>query len=186
MKLAWIPNALTLLRILLVVPIVLAILASAWIPALVLVGVAGLSDALDGWLARRFDWQSRLGGLLDPLADKLLLSSVYFAFWWGGQLPAWLFYVVAGRDLVIVAGALAWQWLIRPLEPKPSLFGRLTTAMQVGFALALLLHLAGAGFPAAWLPQFLLFTAMFTLLSGADYVLRWSLMAFGARRRPGA
>jgi cardiolipin synthase (CMP-forming) len=186
MKSAWIPNALTLLRILLVPPLVFAILAGAWPLALGLVAVAGLSDALDGWLARRYGWQSRLGGLLDPLADKLLLSAIYFAFWWGGHLPAWLFYVIAGRDLVILAGALAWHWLIRPLEPAPSLLGKLTTAMQVGFALALLLHLAGAGLPAAWLPQFLLFTAMFTLVSGVDYVLRWSLMAFGARRRPDA
>jgi len=93
---AWrqLPNVLTALRLVLVPPILILLVESRYGIALALVIVAGISDALDGWLARRFGWQSRIGGILDPLADKLLLVGTYVTLGLLGHLPAWLVVLV--------------------------------------------------------------------------------------------
>ena len=88
MTLRWLPNAICILRLLLVVPVVLLLVKQQYAGALVLIVVAGVSDALDGYLAKTFDWRSRLGGLLDPLADKLLLVSVFLALTYAGLVPS--------------------------------------------------------------------------------------------------
>ena len=103
--------------------------------------VAGASDALDGFLAKRFGWQSVLGGILDPIADKLLLSVCFFGLWWSGHLPTWLVALVLGRDLVILLGAFAWWRLLGSFKPAPSGISKCTTLTQ------LVLVGAGAGAP---------------------------------------
>ena len=110
LKLSDIPNAICVLRMILVVPTVWALLNARFGVALLLVFVAGFSDALDGYLAKRFDWRSRLGGLLDPLADKLLLISLFVVLAVLGLIPVWLAGVVIGRDLVIVTGGVDLQF----------------------------------------------------------------------------
>ena len=109
MKPRHIPNAICVVRIILVVPIVRYLLEERYGLALVLILVAGLSDALDGYLARRFDWRTRLGGLLDPAADKLLMFSVFVTLTWMGWVPIWFTVVVVARDVMIVVGTLVYQ-----------------------------------------------------------------------------
>ena len=99
-----IPNLLCILRMFLAVPIAWMILGGDYLPALVLFFVAGFTDGLDGFLAKRFGWQSELGGLLDPIADKLLMFSAFVCLWVAGAVPVWLLLAVVGRDAVIVAG----------------------------------------------------------------------------------
>lgn len=182
MNLKHLPNAITLARIGMVGPVWWLLHRQEYLSALVLVLVAGVSDALDGLLAKRYGWESRLGGLLDPIADKLLLAAGFIGLWSSGALPGWLLALVLGRDFVILAGALAWQLLIGPLHAQPSLLGKATTATQIAFLLLVLAQLAlGWALPlpreaALWLVVGL------TAASGVDYVLRWSLKAMAARR----
>jgi cardiolipin synthase len=150
--------------------------------ALVLIMLAGFSDGLDGFLARRFSWTTRIGGLLDPLADKLLLVSVFAALTWNGLIPLWLFAVVIGRDIVIVSGAVAYEMLIEPVEPNPSRVGKLNTVMAL---LYLFFVMTWQVF--SWPPEVSLTitgAAVFvvSLVSGLDYVLTWSRLAQQAGR----
>ena len=181
LRLSYIPNAICVLRILLVVPIVMLLLESRYTQALILIVLAGLSDGLDGYLARRFNWMTRIGGLLDPLADKLLFVSVFASLSWTGLVPAWLFAVVIGRDVVIVAGATAYEFLIGPVEPNPSKVGKLNTVMAL-----LYLFFVMTAQIYGWPPEVSILTtgaAVFvvSLVSGLDYVLTWSRMAMRPR-----
>lgn len=169
------PNLITLLRILLVVPLGWCLLARRFDVALALAAVAGGSDALDGFLARHFGWRSRLGGLLDPAADKLLLATCFLGLGVVGSVPWPLALLVLGRDVVIVVGALAWQRLFGALEAQPTLLSKFTTLAQIVYVLAVLLELDGIAalslLPLQWT------VVALTVASGVDYVLRWSLKA---------
>jgi cardiolipin synthase len=109
-----IPNLITVGRILLVAPTTWALLQQHYRLALVLFLVAGISDGVDGFLAKHYNWSSRLGALLDPVADKALLVCSYAALTWTGLLPLWLFVLVILRDTVIVGGAMVAARLDRP------------------------------------------------------------------------
>lgn len=177
LSVAQLPNLISALRILLVVPTVTSLLRGDYALAIALVAVAGFSDGLDGFLAKHFGWQSRLGGVLDPLADKLLFVSVFLALAWTGLAPLWLAGVVLGRDLVIVSGALAYNLLIGPLQPEPSIVSKVNTATQLLFVLLTLLKQI-----AAWIPGGIIMTLGAGVLvtccvSGLDYVMRWSRKA---------
>jgi cardiolipin synthase len=180
-----IPNLITLARLLLVPPIVVALLSDRYDVALALFVAAGASDALDGFLAKRFDWTSRLGGLLDPIADKLLLVSCYLALTWQGLLPVWLTVLVIGRDVVILAGAVLYHTLIERLEAAPSVISKLNTLTQLLLAVAVLFNYGAQALPAGWLD--LLIHAVFatTLLSGIDYVWTWGWRAWNKKRGSG-
>ena len=177
MSLRQLPNTITVLRMLAVAPLVWLLHEGRYDAALWVAFAAGASDGLDGFLAKRFGWQTRLGGLLDPMADKLLLDACFLGLWGAGYVPGWLALLVVGRDLVIVAGAAAWHWLIRPLSASPSLLSKATTLAQVLLVLAWLLHLAHGWMP-PWALQFGIgAVAGLTALSGLDYVVRWTLKA---------
>ncbi|MEO8225100.1 MAG: CDP-alcohol phosphatidyltransferase family protein [Gammaproteobacteria bacterium] len=182
LRAANIPNFICVLRILLVWPIVAALVAGRYQLALVLVAVAGLSDGLDGYLAKRFSWRSRLGGLLDPLADKLLLLSTFITLTYTSLVPVWLTATVIARDFIIVSGGLVYQAMVAPVEPEPSRASKLNTGAQ-------LLFIAGViGNQAFGLPgKELLIPAGAAVLvtvtvSGLDYVVRWSGKAARAAR----
>lgn len=172
-----IPNVICLLRIALIPPIVWLLLQADYRNALILVVVAGVSDMLDGWLAKQFGWQTRIGGLLDPLADKLLLVSLFVTLAWLELTPLWLAAVVLGRDLVIVSGALAFNILIQDVQPDPSKISKLNTLLQLTYTvlvvaaevfplpLAILLLISGAA------------VLVTSVVSGLDYVLTWSQRA---------
>ena len=181
-RLSYIPNYICIARILLVAPIVWLLVSRDYPMALVLIMLAGFSDGLDGFLARRFSWTTRIGGLLDPLADKLLLVSVFAALTWNGLIPLWLFAVVIGRDIVIVSGAVAYEMLIAPVEPNPSRVGKLNTVMAL---LYLFFVMTWQVF--SWPPEVSLTIAgaavfVVSLVSGLDYVLTWSRLAQQAGR----
>jgi cardiolipin synthase len=146
-----IPNLICVVRILLVPPIVWLLLEGRYALALALIVVAGVSDAIDGFLARRFDWRTRLGGLLDPAADKLLVASVFVTMSWLGFIPWWLTLVVLGRDVLIVGGVLAHQLWFAPVDGDPTRVSKINTTVQISFMALTLVH-AWLGWPALiWL-----------------------------------
>jgi cardiolipin synthase len=177
------PNVITAARLALVLPLVWLMHGDQFRTAFWVAFAAGLSDALDGALAKGFGWQSRLGGLLDPLADKLLITACFVGLWSAGVLPGWLLALVIGRDLVIVAGALAYHGLIAPLEAAPSLASKATTAAQLGLALAGLTALAWPALdPGATIWQAAQgAVAVLTVASGLQYVWQWGGRAWRAR-----
>lgn len=178
MKASDIPNIITVFRFLLVPPLVLLLLQEQFGLALLIFGVAGFSDGLDGFLAKRFNWASRLGALMDPLADKLLLVSSFITLGWLQRIPLWLVCVVILRDLVIVGGALVYNFRIERLEADPSMVSKLNTVTQIVLVLAVLLSQVVAGVPYLWMDVLLYCVLVTTLWSGFDYVWRWSRRAW--------
>ena len=177
MSLSWLPNAISLLRIALIAPILLLILDGEFGWALALFFVAGFSDGLDGYLAVRFDWQTRLGGLLDPTADKLLITGMFVTLAWIGQIPVWLAVIVILRDVVIVSGALAYNFLVKPVPGEPTRISKLNTALQMLFVLFVLSR-AGFGWPDKITITILGAAILVTVvISGVDYVWSWSRRA---------
>jgi cardiolipin synthase len=168
-----IPNIITLGRILLVPIIVWAIASSQMKIAFTIFIIAGVSDAIDGFLAKRFNMTSELGALLDPLADKALLVSIYVALGIAGAVPRWLVILVVSRDIMIVAAVIV-SWLFdRPVEMKPLMVSKLNTATQVAFA-ALVLAALGFGFnPAPYDLILMGFVTVFTLVSVSLYLVDW-------------
>jgi len=177
MNLRWIPNAICVVRIALVPPVVWSLFEQRYEVALVLFVVAGGSDGLDGFLAKRFAWQTRLGSLLDPIADKTLVSSTFVTLGLIGLVPIGVVVIVVARDVVIVAGALAYHFLVARVQGLPSLVSKLNTAFQLLFVVCVLANAAYG-----WIPATLLLVigaaCVFTaIVSGLNYVVRWSAMA---------
>ncbi len=177
MNLRQLPNIITGVRMLLVLPLVGSLRDGQYAMALAIALIAGASDALDGWLAKRFGWQTRLGGLLDPVADKLLLVASFIGLWLAGAAPGWLAALVIGRDLTIVGGAVAYNAVVGPVEANPTLLSKTTTVAQIGLVLALLVGLAWRALPADLAMVSIGLVAALTCASGIDYVVRWSLRA---------
>ncbi|RMG31399.1 MAG: CDP-alcohol phosphatidyltransferase family protein [Gammaproteobacteria bacterium] len=171
------PNLLTLFRMLLVWPLVEALLAGRYGRALSLFLLAGFTDGLDGFLARRYRWTSRLGGLLDPVADKLLMVSSFLALAAAGIIPGWLVWLVIGRDLVIVTGALAYHLLIEPLVAEPLLISKFNTLVQLLYVFAHLYDRGYAPLDPGWLQALQWGLVFTTLSSGLLYVWIWSRRA---------
>lgn len=178
MKLHQLPNILTVFRFLLVPPVVMLMLKDEFMPALVLFAVAGFSDALDGFLARRYHWTSRIGGLMDPLADKLLMVSSYLTLGWLGLIPLWLVGLVIVRDLVIVTGAIIYNARIEHIEAEPSIVSKLNTLAQILLVLSVLFNQAFVELPAWWI-DLLAYSVLVTIVwSGAGYVWTWGRRAW--------
>ena len=168
-----IPNLITLGRILLVPVVVWAIASGAMLTAFVLFLVAGVSDAVDGYLAKRFNMASELGAYLDPLADKALIVSIYVTLGIAGSIPRWLVILVVSRDIMIV-GAVMLSWLMgSPIKVKPLLVSKLNTAAQIVFA-CVLLGSFGFNVQAPNLIMVLMaVVAGLTLVSITDYLVGW-------------
>jgi len=151
------------------------LLSEDWAHALILIFIAGISDALDGFLARAFHWQSELGSILDPIADKLLLVIIFVTLAYRGVIPNWLAFLVIARDILILSGAISYQWLTQDLKIAPLLSSKINTALQIVFVLVLMYHLAVASLPQK--PLFFLQIAVVitTLYSGLKYVICWSI-----------
>lgn len=177
MSLRWLPNAISLLRIVLVAPIVLYIVDGEYKLALILFLVAGFSDGVDGFLAKRFDWHTRIGALLDPIADKLLVAGTYVTLVYTGHIPFWLALLVVVRDIVIVGGATLYNFLIRPVEGEPTKISKLNTALQLLFILFVLCR-AGFGWPDQIAITLIGAGIIVTVvISGVDYVFSWARRA---------
>ena len=164
------PNFICLVRIVLIWPTIDALYAGRYWTALILVAVCAVSDGLDGWLAKRFNWTSHLGKLLDPLADKLLLVALFLTSAWMNLLPWWLTAVVVGRDVMIGFGAVIYRFWFGPLHGRPTILSKINTGMQLAVALAAILG-AAAGMPTPEMVTALaIVTMLTTLVSGADYL----------------
>jgi cardiolipin synthase len=176
----WIPNALTLLRMLLVVPFAFALWSRDYRVALIIFFIAAATDAFDGFLAREFDWRTRLGAIADPLADKLLLIVAYLMLTMTGVLPVWLFWLVLGRDLLIVGGGLAYHYGIGKFDMQPSLAGKCNTLIQILVALAIIVLLAGLPMQPWVIDGGIILVAVSAVFSGAHYLIVWGLKAWRA------
>ena len=176
-----IPNIITVFRLLLVPPVVVLMLNQRFGAALVVFGIAGISDAIDGYLAKRYNWTSRLGGLLDPLADKLLLLSTFITLAWLGWIPLWLVSLVILRDLVIVAGAIVYHMRIEQLDAEPSVVSKLNTVTQILLVLAVMFTQAIQELPALWMDVLLYSVLATTIWSGLDYIWTWGRRAWQKR-----
>jgi cardiolipin synthase (CMP-forming) len=168
-----IPNLITLGRILLVPVVVYAIASGELDFAFILFAVAAVSDAVDGFLAKRFGMQTELGAYLDPLADKVLIVSIYLTLGITGIIPRWIVILVVSRDIMIV-GAILLSWLVdKPVAVKPLMVSKLNTAAQIIYA-GLVLAISGFNLEAGWLLRVAMaLVAALTLLSIAFYVGEW-------------
>ena len=134
----FIPNLLSLLRIGLVYPILNNIYLGEFIISFIYFVVAAITDALDGFLARKMNWQTYLGTILDPVADKLLLSGTIFILWMNEYIPLYIFIIFFGRDVVILLGAAIHMTLIETDTPLPNILGKITTTLQVIYILLIM------------------------------------------------
>jgi cardiolipin synthase len=175
-----VPNVLTVSRVLLAVPIYLLIVQQHYVPVLWITLVAGISDALDGWLARRLGVTSYFGAIADPLADKLMLGSAYLGFAVAGLIPWWLALVVLGRDLFIVCGAMGYRWRFGRYEMDPSAWGKGSTFVQIAFAVILLGQQVQPLFPALLLDALQYSVVLLAAVSAGHYTWVWGSKARAA------
>ena len=167
----YIPNIITIGRMVALLPLVWLMWHKEYKGALLVALIAGASDGLDGFLAKKYNWQGWLGGVLDPLADKLMMLCCYSVFVLQGVIPLWLYLLVVGRDVMIVAGASYYHFRIGKLEEAtPTFISKTNTALQILLILVLLVSFSG------WLDlsdfhQVLIYlVAVFSVWSGLDYV----------------
>ena len=176
------PNLITLARLLSVPLTIWLILGERFGVAFWVFVGAGISDALDGFIAKRFDCRTRLGALLDPVADKALLTSVYVALGIAEYLPNWLVILVVFRDVMIVGGFVLIQTLTAPRQFDPLYISKINTAAQIALVAYVLARL-GLGFPdGAVTPVLVWITALTTVLSGLSYLVRWARIFSGAEQ----
>jgi cardiolipin synthase len=178
--LRFLPNLICLARIALIWPILAAMSAHAYGWAAVCFAIAGVSDLLDGYIAKRFGWTSELGKWLDPLADKCLLVTVFIVAAWAGLVPRWLTATVVARDVMIALGALTYLAWLGPLQGHPTAASKLNTLVQLAYLLAILMYKA-IGFPPVMLLVLgAIITLATTVISGAGYVIDYSRRAAAA------
>lgn len=167
------PNLISLARLLAVPFAVYLILQGAFAVAFWLFVAAGLSDAVDGFIAKRYCQQSTLGGWLDPLADKALLVSVYIALGHSGHLPDWLVILVVFRDMLIIGGVLLIFVIAGGIAPRPLYVSKLNTVAQITLVAVILAGLGIDSRAMAAIPPLIWLVAATTLVSGGSYVVNW-------------
>ncbi len=168
-----IPNLITILRFLLVPGVVYALLTGRMDWAFVGFLVAGISDGVDGFIARQFNQRTELGAYLDPVADKLLLVSVFVVLGIMGELPLWLVIAAVSRDALIIAAVLLSSVMGRPVEMKPLPVSKVNTAVQIGLAIAILAELTFR-IDFGWLREGLIYlSGALTVASAAAYLVAW-------------
>ena len=153
--------------------------------ALILFAIAGSSDAIDGYLAKHFKWQSRVGSILDPLADKLLLVSTFLTLTWLDLVPLWLLIAVIARDVLIVIGAVSFHYLFGKFEMEPSILSKMNTFFQIVYLLAVVFYhdeLVISFKP--WIIEALMYVVLLTTIaSGINYVWIWGRRALDASKQ---
>jgi cardiolipin synthase len=187
LKARQIPNLITLMRIVLVLPTTWLLWEARYVEGMILMSIAGASDALDGWLSRRFSWGSRFGAAMDPVADKLLVAAMFIVFTLQGHIEIWLTAIVLARDVLILTGAATYRLLFETIEFAPTFISKANTAMQIVTVLLILLALCQ--FPylsevAELLvdPYCFYILAVLGVSSGLDYALTWGQRAWRHRR----
>ncbi len=172
-----IPNLICFARIALVIPIIRLLWQEQFLLSLLLILIAGLSDILDGYLAKKNNWRSYLGAVLDPAADKILLVSLFITLQSMDLIPLWLTLTVILRDLMIVFGLSLYRYFVGVPQPKPTRISKFNTLLQLAFIILVILA-QGIQFPFAILSMVcgsLVFVT--SILSGLDYWIIWSIKA---------
>jgi cardiolipin synthase (CMP-forming) len=176
-QLRYLPNFITCVRFVLIVPILWALLKKFYLLAFYLFLIAGLSDGLDGLLARFFGWTTPLGALLDPLADKLLLMGSFVVLAYLQQIPFCLMAFVIGRDIWIMGGALVYRYWVGPLDYKPVWISKLNTFFQLILVTLLIVKLAFFDLPDPLVRRVIEAVFVTTLLSLIQYTWIWTRQA---------
>lgn len=166
-----IPNAITIGRMIALIPLVWLMWHKQYKGALIVALIAGASDGLDGFLAKKYRWQGRLGSILDPLADKLMMLCCFSVFVLQSVIPWWFYGIIVIRDVVIVAGTTYYNFKIGRLsEAKPSLVSKLNTAMQILLILVLLITMS-TWYDLSYFHWPLIYSvAALSMISGIHYV----------------
>jgi len=149
-----------------------------FVTALVLFAVAGFSDALDGFLAKHYHWESRLGSILDPLADKLLLVASFATLTWLDLLPNWLLWFVLGRDVLIVLGALAYHYIVGKFELLPLWSSKINTVLQIGLVLLVIFQQQVLFDAQYWITIMIWLVVASIINSGSEYLIIWGRRAW--------
>jgi cardiolipin synthase (CMP-forming) len=168
-----IPNIITILRFLLVPGVVFALLTGNMGWALAGFLVAGISDGIDGFIARQFNQRSELGAYLDPMADKLLLVSVFLVLGYMEELPLWLVIAAVSRDAMIVTGVLLSSVMSNPVAMKPLFVSKANTAIQIALAAVVLAELAFGGNADPLRFILIAVSGLLTAASAAAYLVGW-------------
>jgi cardiolipin synthase len=171
------PNIICFIRLALIWPIASALHAGQQLPALALFVAAAFSDGLDGYLAKRFNWTSELGKFLDPVADKLLLVTVFVESAWLGLVPWWLTAAVVARDVLIGLGALVYRLWFGELRGRPTIISKINTAAQLMYVVLVMLRAAVGVPPRELLDAGAVLTLITTVVSGLDYVITFTRRA---------
>ncbi len=183
--LRYLPNGLTFLRLLLAVPLGILILGGDYSSALIVGLLAGITDALDGFFARRLNAFSRFGAAIDPIADKTLITVTFLCLASMGLVPWYLAIAVISRDLIIVAGAACYHYFIGPFEFAATRLSKANMFVQISFCVLVLLMQV-----VDWIPPFAMLGGIVAVLfiaaaSGFDYVMSWTIKALQSRKNTG-
>lgn len=173
MKLKDLPNLISVLRLIAVIPVVYFLLTDQFGWALTLFAVAGVSDGIDGFLAKHYGWTTRLGGILDPLADKTLLVCCFLVLGTLGLIPIWLVVAAVLRDLVIVAGAVFYHYRVEEVDAAPILVSKLNTLVQILLVVAVIMDRGLYPVPGVLLTLLVWLCLLTVVVSGTQYVWIW-------------
>ncbi|MBI1620298.1 CDP-alcohol phosphatidyltransferase family protein [Aquamicrobium zhengzhouense] len=168
-----IPNLITVFRFLLVPAVIWALVTDEVFWALAFFVTAGLSDAVDGFIARKFNQRSELGAYMDPMADKILLVSVFIALGLMKELPLWLVIGVVSRDALIVLAVLLSSIMSRPVAMKPLMISKANTTVQIVLAIIVLAELAFETVLGPLRPGLVILCGLLTVGSAAAYLVQW-------------
>lgn len=173
-----IPNLLSMLRIILIIPIVWLLLSQQFGSALIVFAFAGFTDGLDGFLAKQYQWQSRLGTILDPMADKLLLVASFATLTWLNLLSLWLLLLVLTRDMLIIMGGLSYHYLIGRFELVPVWSSKINTVTQIALVLLVILQQYGVNGLQTIIDAGVWLVVASVVISGSEYLLVWGARAW--------
>ncbi len=170
MRLQYLPNIITCIRCLLVLPLILVLLKQQYALAFYIFIVAGISDAIDGLLARVYGWTSRFGAMLDPLADKLLLTGSFITLGYLGYFSFWLVMLVVVRDVWIIFGSILYRYVTGHLELAPSFISKINTFLQILLVGLMLVHLSFYPLPALLLKTVVMSVLITSIASMIHYM----------------
>ena len=170
------PNLITIFRIGLAPVLILLLKEQEYAASLAVFVIAGVSDGLDGFIAKRFHYESRLGSILDPMAHKILLLSSYVMLTMLNHLPFWLMLTVAFRDLLIVGGYLVYTSMIGPVQMRPSWLSKFNTFLQIALVIVILGQQAFQLVYAPMVDALIYGVLLSTVASGLHYLWIWLVM----------
>lgn len=178
MRKEYIPNLITILRLILVVPVIASLLYQQYKWAFWLFIFTGLTDAIDGYLARRLKCITRWGSMVDPLADKLLILSTFISLAYLGYFPLWLLLLMALREIIIVSGGVIYHYTIGTYEFLPSRISKLNTFLQLILIVSIMFNLSYVIVPLKWLDGLVLAVCLTSFASLIDYIWVWGRRAW--------